>query len=80
MAALNQAFGFLPALAIRYVYWLKKETIIDKSRATTACTCSFAVMMNEAPLTQLSGEVIYCMSSPPQPPFEGEWCIKIDCQ
>ncbi|WP_440867859.1 hypothetical protein [Symbiopectobacterium purcellii] len=47
----------VPALAIRYVYWLKKETMIDKNRATTAC--SFAVMLNEAPLTQLSGEMIY---------------------
>ncbi|MGX8940439.1 KilA-N domain-containing protein [Symbiopectobacterium sp. Eva_TO] len=46
----------VPALAIRYVYWLKKETIIDKNRATTACC--FAVMMNEAPLNHFSREVI----------------------
>ncbi|WP_308823796.1 KilA-N domain-containing protein [Sodalis praecaptivus] len=47
----------VPALAIRYVYWLKKETIIDKKRATTACR--FTVMLNETPLAQQSDEVAH---------------------
>lgn len=34
-----------PELAIRYTDWLKKETIIEKNRATTACRFSY-IMIN----------------------------------